>query len=353
MQQALDTFLARLPEENFLDRTTEGIETWLIKQGEKGARISDFLKDADIAALSEILDGLYMPLFEGIITFLKKDETLDELEIRGRRFLHDVIDKLSGLQRLLITAGQYDRTLDENMDKIVIDLVAHLEKAGRTAENRKNVISFFEGEIKRLSDTGVGDTGEKRDRFMYIVRTVMQKLKDILSDAKLRGAVSEKIAAALVKEGRTLRSVIGAVPGLTQHDLERYVSGAIVRMVRSVFPGKKALVAPGTMAEGLEHDFRNQSLEALLSLDEDDKVRLDGYISDWMITLINKKIPDILRSVGIHELVVNRVNSFDIVKMEKLILQVVKKHLRWITVFGGFLGAIIGFAQILANLFLG
>ncbi len=352
LQTAISSFIERLSDEGYLDRAEEGIENWARRQAEKGARISDVIGPEDIAAVSKILDGLYPPIFEGIIAFLKKDSTLDELEIRGRRFVHDVVDKLSGLQRLLITAGQYDRTIDENMDRIVVDLVAHIERAGRKEENRKNVIAFIEDEIRRLSNTGLGDSPEKQERFMLVLREIFRKLRDVFSDEKLRNAVSLRLSQMLLKEGRTVRSLIGAVPGLRREDVERYLSQVIIRMVRSVFFRDREPGVNNSVAEDLVSDFGHQSLEKLLVLGQEEKKKLDGYVTDWTISVINSKIPDILRSVDIHSMVVDRINSFDIVKMEKLILRVVKKHLRWITIFGGLLGALIGFAQILVNRFI-
>lgn len=345
LRDALSSLLQRFTSEGFLDRAEDGLEGWVRRRSEAGARVSDFVTSEDLSAISRVLEGIYPPVFEGVMAFLKKDETLDELEIRGRRFLHDVIDKLTGLQRLLITAGQYDRTLDENMDRIVADLVAHIERAGKTEENRKNVIAFIEGELRRLSAAGLGDTPERQERVMLIVREVMRKLREIMEDEKFREALSDRLARALLKEDRTVRGLMGTVPGLRQEDIESYLTGLVVRMVRNVF-------SKDTMAEGLTSDFRHQSIEKILALGSEEKERLDDRITGWTVSMINRKIPDILRSVNIHSLVVDRINSFDIVTMEQLILRVVKKHLRWITVFGGFLGAVIGLAQIAVNYFL-
>jgi uncharacterized membrane protein YheB (UPF0754 family) len=47
---------------------------------------------------------------------------------------------------------------------------------------------------------------------------------------------------------------------------------------------------------------------------------------------------------------VNKINALDVADVEKLILMVIAKQLKWINVFGAILGAIIGAIQILLKL---
>ncbi|MBN2049935.1 MAG: DUF445 family protein [Spirochaetales bacterium] len=349
---ALNSLLQKLPEEGFIDRTEEALLSWITRQEEKGVKISDFITPEDISALGSLLDGLYTPVFEGLVSFLKKDETLDELEIRGRRFLHDVIDNLTALQRLLITAGQYDRTLDENMDKIVVDLVAHIEKAGKNEETKKNVLTFVQQEIQRLADTGLGGSEEKHTRVKLVIHEILRKLRALLSDGKFRETLSQRVALLFLKEGRTLRSLLGNLPGFEKEKVVAYLSGGIVRLTRNLFSRKGDAEAEEPVGKNLAADLGKESPASLFSLTAEDKVKADHFVTRWITGFINKKIPDILKSMNVHNMVVDRINSFDIVKMEQLILRVVKKHLRWITLFGGLLGAVIGFAQIGVNRFL-
>ncbi|HEU4963244.1 MAG TPA: DUF445 family protein [Bacilli bacterium] len=58
-------------------------------------------------------------------------------------------------------------------------------------------------------------------------------------------------------------------------------------------------------------------------------------------------IPDIMEALGVRHIVREQVVSFPIPTLEKLILGVVNRELRWITVLGGVLGAVIGFVQAL------
>ena len=54
-----------------------------------------------------------------------------------------------------------------------------------------------------------------------------------------------------------------------------------------------------------------------------------------------------LRSIDIRELVVDKIDSLDMIEVERMILKVVDKELWAITMFGGILGALIGILQSL------
>ena len=57
-----------------------------------------------------------------------------------------------------------------------------------------------------------------------------------------------------------------------------------------------------------------------------------------------------LRSrIEVDKLVETQVNQYDVHAMEGMILGVAKQHLRWISWFGAFLGALIGCLQLLLN----
>ena len=52
-----------------------------------------------------------------------------------------------------------------------------------------------------------------------------------------------------------------------------------------------------------------------------------------------------------QQLVVDKVNGLNVAEVEKLLLMVIARHLKWINLFGALLGAIIGFTQMILRLF--
>ena len=56
---------------------------------------------------------------------------------------------------------------------------------------------------------------------------------------------------------------------------------------------------------------------------------------------------ELQQSQLLGQLVEERINSLDLLQLEKLVLRVAKHELRYIELFGAVLGLIIGFVQIL------
>ena len=69
--------------------------------------------------------------------------------------------------------------------------------------------------------------------------------------------------------------------------------------------------------------------------------------------IINKIIKDSKKNsnINISKIVEERINGFDLEKLEKIILSIASKELKHIELLGGFLGFIIGFAQGLIAVF--
>ena len=79
--------------------------------------------------------------------------------------------------------------------------------------------------------------------------------------------------------------------------------------------------------------------------------RASAYLSTQLIRIIDARLPAFIESFDVRQLVIDKINDLDVIQVEKLLLTVIQKHLRWINVFGGILGAIIGFSQLVLRLF--
>ena len=83
----------------------------------------------------------------------------------------------------------------------------------------------------------------------------------------------------------------------------------------------------------------------LLGMDSDAKASFDEALASMLIATVDARIPQILESIDIHDLVVSKINGLNIEDVESLLLRVIEKHLRWINIFGAMLGALIGLFQ--------
>jgi uncharacterized membrane protein YheB (UPF0754 family) len=62
--------------------------------------------------------------------------------------------------------------------------------------------------------------------------------------------------------------------------------------------------------------------------------------------IIEVEPPVILESINLESIVKERVNSLPIEEVEEIVLKLISEELRYITIFGGILGFLIGLFQL-------
>jgi uncharacterized membrane protein YheB (UPF0754 family) len=131
--------------------------------------------------------------------------------------------------------------------------------------------------------------------------------------------------------------------------------------------------ASGLVKNGLSREMKNQSrgeisayrsaLESVierypgvttrefLSLNAGNKQKADSFLALKAVETMDENMDNALSSVNIKVLVSDRINSLDMLRVEKIILDVMAGQLKWINFFGAVLGALIGFAEVLFSYF--
>jgi uncharacterized membrane protein YheB (UPF0754 family) len=129
-------------------------------------------------------------------------------------------------------------------------------------------------------------------------------------------------------------------------------------IIRDLILQLEALInSPETKAKilkTLEEEIRsfpakntNINLEKFLNLDTGKKARLDAFLAEKILSTANDQIDSLLKTINIRTLVSDRIDTLDMIRVERIILDVMAGQLKWINIFGGILGALIGGIQVL------
>ncbi|MDR1566692.1 MAG: DUF445 family protein [Treponema sp.] len=94
------------------------------------------------------------------------------------------------------------------------------------------------------------------------------------------------------------------------------------------------------------------TLGKIFALKKEEKEKLDGFLASRILAAANEQIESVLTTINIRTLVSGRIDSLDMIKVERIVLDVMAGQLRWINVFGAILGASIGLVQAALSLFL-
>ncbi len=288
---------------------------------------------------------IYELLFPEIVRWLKEEGTKKELEIRGRLLLKDIFYKLNRIQRFLLSAAQYDKTLEENMGAIVDDLVDIIERDGSGRIVKEKLFSVITSSLKRFSQMSLGEIISAWDgNFWEDYEKAETFILDRLFSDGFKESVSDRIISFIEDHGSV--AVGDLISSLINVEKNTFIESFSRTLIPDDMNWKK--FASGILSGMPDHE--TLTLKDLLGLEDDFIDGLIVVLTDIFLVTLERKIPDILESIDVQSLVVDKIDSLDIEKIEDLILEIVKKQLRWINLFGALLGALIGTVQLLLNL---
>lgn len=347
-ERFIDKAFASVTSVNAEERTLQAVSSWIDKHTGKNTNIGQLISDDGVKRICRILDILYKPLLGFLVSWLRRKGVKEKLEEHGRYLLRDILDKLNIFQKLLVAATQYDRTLQEKMSGIVDDVLDELEHVGSEAETKNELIKAAEKEFRALRKTGFADIQKEMD--IPLVDKSRSSIEDLFKFLR-KESTKRKINTALQKllsrfQDKTLEEILEKI--LSKENAAEYLSDLIRENV--IFSEQKIADRILTFLSNLMKGHMDKSLQELLGINVKTRERLDGALTELAVNVINKRVPDILESFDVYNLIVSKIDGLNVEEVEGLLMRVIHKHLKWINVFGAILGFLIGMIQILTRI---
>jgi hypothetical protein len=272
-------------------------------------------------SLSGAAEGLYPRIAGEAIRFLNRPDIREQLEERGRVFISRVILKLNVFQRFFISTAQYDKTLHERMPEIIDDLVSQLEELLQEEGTRRKLLQWArESFVRTFSD-------EQKSRIAaHSLALVLSAQLD-----KPLGHLFQNPGAGEL--GDLIRSVLNRLKERMFLTLETGDSGP-----RSLF---------STLSARIRKRYGTVSLGGVLSLGPEKKAALDALVAAQILRIADEQAAQALGAINIRAMVAERINGLDMIRVERIVLDVMAHQLKWIDVFGAILGFLIGLSQSL------
>ncbi len=178
---------------------------------------------------------------------------------------------------------------------------------------------------------------------------ITQAIRSVLEQPAVRERLieigDEAIEQYVSRQNIAVRTAFRAVRPLAAN----IVNG----LIRDTIDATSRNFNPQQVSSLMDNWIRSGSPKAIgdyIALAPDDEARIDDYVAERLITYLDNQLPALVKTLNLEILVTDRVNSFDVDTVEKLILDVTGYHLKWISWFGGLLGLIIGLLQLLLRL---
>jgi uncharacterized membrane protein YheB (UPF0754 family) len=274
----------------------------------KDDRLARYLRKNSAAWIVSMIHLVYPRSLETISKWLVSKKTHGILTEQGRKLLKSILDKLNTFQRIFVSAGQYDKTLDERMDSIVHETIQDFQSTA--VKNQDHIVYSIESWISELRTTKIADLVKRLD----LDEEQLPEMLAGLIQGIFRSVFSPKTIKALVKS-------VGNAENLT--------IGAVLRF----FFGSQS-----SLPEALR-------INDIISLGTEQQERIIHSMKSTVTQVIVRQTPNALKAIDFHNLVETKINSLDMKSVEALVLRVVEKQLKWINLFGAMLGAVIGLAQ--------
>ncbi len=314
------------------------------------------LSDNLLESLAGILEPLVPPAIDRLDAWLRSPGTRAEMESRGRDLLSRVLEKLNLLQRFLLTAGQYDRRLDEKMPEIVEEAIQALEDYVRDPARQRQLLGVLVEAARDWRD-GLASAAAARpeeghsQRLAEGVAAIVDRLLAGLAEEQAREKLYGVLEKGLLSEGDpsvggfALRTL-----GIREEEIVEYVSNQLLSFLSRPETAKRLSEQLLELAGRFLEDNAASPLGEILRIDAARKERLDAFLLARLVELVDAKLPEILRGVDVEELVVRKIEALDVKDVERLLVRVIATHLKWINVFGAILGFLIGLIQDLLRL---
>jgi len=97
---------------------------------------------------------------------------------------------------------------------------------------------------------------------------------------------------------------------------------------------------------------QSEKIGSLLNISRENKTEFDNFLFNKLMSEADGQIENMLESINVKALVSDRIDSLDMLRVERIILDVMADQFKWINIFGGILGFLIGLFQALFSFFL-
>jgi len=330
--------VAHLSRQENVNHLINRIQDALLQWVEEGHRVEDLISQDTLESLIRLIKRLWDPAGNLILYLISQEKTKRDLAVRGRFFLEDVLEKLNTMQKFFISAAQYDRTLRNNMPRIIEDFIHQIEAFFQDGEQQEILLENLRKYWNNHKDKTLEDiTGLDQESLKWKILEGGEKvalgLRSFLKGPKIQKFLASQVEGFLHQD---LNTLVRTLSGRTIGEISPLITGKIKDLLQE--KGRTSL-------EG-------KTLGSLIPIEGQLKGVLDAQLTQWSITLLKAKAGGFLQGLDLQGLVERRIDSLDIEQVEELLLIVIKKHLKYINIFGAILGGIIGGSQVLLR-FLG
>ncbi|KIH77802.1 Uncharacterized membrane protein YheB, UPF0754 family [Geoalkalibacter ferrihydriticus] len=288
------------------------------------------------------------PLLEKFGGMLYDPDFRARLVIKGRQAIEGFLDSLGGLSGLL--SGFI------NLDKLYERIPEFLDKAGdeiarwlKEEKTQAQVAQMLRERIDALLDRSLASYLEKvpYEKVAGVRRFVRGKAVEYVQSRRACDAALNLTERGIDRlKDRSFASLLDKT--LPEGGLERGREELCERILAALRSPAAREVLSKVLEERLEEWLFRKSLGRLSArVPADVREELNEGLCRQLGELLKKEVPPLVETLNVQRMVEEKVNSLDLLKVEGLLMGIMKEQFKYINLFGALLGFFIGLANLL------
>lgn len=175
-----------------------------------------------------------------------------------------------------------------------------------------------------------------------IASQVMSFLRDPSTTKAISNLLQNTVKAQQDRDLHELLTIMLGTNG--PQKTKQWVTVEIVRMIRS---RNFKRMLDQLLTDLIEEKLLTSPIGRLESLlPEKVKEGINDFLLEQTSSILIKEVPALVDSLNIKEIVTRKVDSLDLLKLEELLLSIMQEQFKYINLFGGLLGFIIGLVNV-------
>jgi len=347
----LDDSLARLLQ-------SEGIEEWLsgylgerlYAAGQEGKNVAELLPESLVEVVRTMVTDQTPELLRGLAGLLAEPEVRDKIiqaVISGIEHFLDGLGPMAAMAKGFIDL----ETMDDKIRDYLVANEEGLEQWLQSPEVQERFVVVLEEQVEKLIQTPVADILGRfeSEQVETLCRSLAQQLLGALREegvvATLSGIFKEGFEEMLERGEISLGDLSARLfPGSGAEEIRATLQREGLAIIRSAGSGRLL----GRMVETMLDLVAHQPLGVLARL-MPSGVR--NGITDYIVLSANRmllqEVPGLVKSLNISQLVRDKVDSLDLLRLEQLLLSIMEEQFKYINLFGALLGFLIGCINLL------
>jgi hypothetical protein len=322
-----------------------GLAGTLFAAADEGRCIADFVDEHVLRDLIvRLFERWYQPMVRALVSFSAQPAIRASMEQLGAKVLRRALDRFNIFQRFFISLGQYDRAIIDNMPDTINDFIAALElllSEDTTRDELKERLTTMVMSLatRPLASFDALSQADRRADTVLHVRRLLSVFFGAMDQRSLAAACRKAVGDA------TLGSLTRAFP-----DAGDALAVFIIDWLHDVLAdGSGVRRGAGAVLSAFGKAFagtaRGLAFGDILGLDSSKLASLTDRLGNLVVNMAIAEAAKILETMDIRSMVVAKIDSLDMIEVERMLLRVIDRELRAVTLFGGILGALIGLVQ--------